>query len=1262
MSTIDTTVLSALCISPTNAVLEEDTMYVITRSGLKEPLSQDKITQRLIKLIQQEPKIKEINPYQLVIDVTSKLVNLISTSTIDNYVCSLAASRSIAKPTYMKLASRLAVDSHQKNTLSNFYDKVVLFHNRLDDNGNSYPLVSDAFYKYVRDHRKFIESTIDYSRDFLCDYFGMRTFQDSYSLKLGEIPIERPQDLYMRTAIGLHMNTHSDIQKEYQYIKNSYDKYSYKKITQASPTYFNIGTNHEQLASCFLLAVKDSHSSIMKIANDMAGISKWSGGLGVHMHELRSRGALIRKTNGRTNGIVPFIRIYNNIMLAFNQGGGKGKGKRNGSAAIYLMLHHPDIVDFLNLKLPSTIEENRASDLFYGLWVPDIFMNRVKSNQLWSLFDPDHVGDLSNYFGKEYESKYLQYEQEKKYKSQIPARELWEMIYKANELTGMPYICFSDAVNKHNMQSNIGVIKCSNLCVSGDTKILTNKGYENIKVLTNTSNGKHKIWNGEEFTKAQFAKTGTECKLLKVTFSDGVELKCTKEHRFAIKDGYKNNYFELEAKDLSIGDTLIRCDYPTIDNKDNSFKYPYTHGFFCGDGTYNEKKGNGVPCKFLAVENSSFCMRHKDMGFEEKESASNLCQGRSDQRLPFISLYGEKKELIEYLNYVKSYTDVSNDKITIQLKIDIASKYKVPVEYGLSTKLKWLSGYFDADGCVTRNTNSYGIQICSINKEFLMNVKLLCNTLGCNPVISLMRSNSTSLLPDGKGSNKLFDTLPLYRLLFATKDVKTLYDQGMETHRLIIGDIEEITNKKRFISIKSIEELEELEDTYCFNEPKRHMGIFNGIIAMNCTEIVEFTDERNQATCNLGSVSLSSCVTDSHTPEELQQPIEKRRILDNDYPLNPTFDFLDLIDNVKTLVVNLNNIIDKTYYPTEETKTSNDRHRPIGVGLQGLADAFIKMRYPFESEEADKLNKTIAEVMYYAALSQSAKLSRDLYLKYVSICKKTGSVTITKYLADYTTESITFTDPTDIPKNIGAYGSMYWNGGSPLANGKFHHELYNVKPADQSQNPKLDWESLRNLIGTFGVRNSLLVALMPTATTSQFLGNNECFEPYTSNLYKRKTLSGEFIIINKYLIHELDKLKIWNENIKNYLILSNGSIQAIEGIPDKIKLLYKTSWEIDQADLVDKAIARQYYVDQAQSFNLYVENPSLAKFTNLMFRCHKGGLKTGKYYLHSRPGGMPQPFTIDPEAQNQILKILEKDNVKQVTNTENLVICDSCSA
>jgi ribonucleoside-diphosphate reductase alpha chain len=842
---------------------EDDITYVITRSGSREPLCLDQIVQRITSLINRPPKIPHVNSNYLAMLVCRGMYKDMHTSEIDTYAAKEAASLSISHPYYLQLASRLAIDNHQKNTLNSFVDKMRQLYMNKDTQNEHYPLIGKEFFKYVELHRDFIEKTIDYSRDFLLDFFGFSTFYSIYSYKINDKPIERPQDMFMRVAICINMGTFECLEDEYAATKLTYNLLSNKNYTHATPTCFNAGHADPQLASCFLLGTHDSRKGIMKTGTHMSAISKLAGGIGLHINAWRSTGMPIKGTGGKSGGIMKWLKILNYIMLGFDQG-----GRRPGSAAMYMMPHHPDIMKFLEAGKNDGNIESRARDLHYAVWLPDIFMQRVKDQEVWSLFDPSVVGDLSMLWGDNYTARYLELERAGKYTAQIKAFDIWDAIFKANRDYGEPYVCFADTANRLSMQQNIGTIRSSNLC----------------------------------------------------------------------------------------------------------------------------------------------------------------------------------------------------------------------------------------------------------------------------------------------------------------------------------------------------------------------------------TEIYLYSDENEYAVCILSSISLPNFVFDRHTDEELADykvnsiPL---RELDHEFPLNPYFDYEKLTETVSVITTNLNKVVDKTYHPVKNSKRGNDRHRPIGIGVQGLDDCYAKMRYPFASEAAHALNKRIFEAIYYAALSQSTRECRNMYNAMRKKCAAGEVVKIVQHHpTHYDTNIVEYTDPAAIPKNVAAYPSMLWNGGSPISKGIFRWELSGLKESDLSG--MFDWESLREHIKIFGVRNSVLTACMPTATTSQLLGNGEGIEPYTSNIYSRNTVAGAFVVIKKYLIHDLYKLKLWTQEVKDYLIAAEGSIQNITNIPDFIKQLYPKVREIDPKVLVQQAIDRQHFIDQGQSLNLFLgENLTMRLWTELMFKAWRGNLPTGKYYLRTKAGVAPPKFTIQMNKQQE---------------------------
>lgn len=785
-------------------------MHVIKRNGKQESVKFDKITARVKKLSY------GLSPLVNVVDVAKKVIeglyDGVTTTELDNLAAETAASLTTKHPDYALLASRIAISNLHKNTTKSFSDTMRMLHEYKDEKTNrSMPLIADDVMQTVLDNEELLDSTIIYDRDFDFDYFGFKTLERSYLLRIDGKVTERPQHMYMRVALGIHKNNVTEAIKTYNLLSERW-------FTHATPTLFNAGTPKPQMSSCFLLSMKDdSIDGIYDTLKQTAKISQSAGGIGLAIHNVRATGSYIGGTNGTSNGLVPMLRVFNDTARYVDQGG----GKRKGAFAIYLEPWHADVFDFLDLRKNHGKEENRARDLFYALWICDLFMKRVEADGEWSLFCPNEAPGLHECHGEAFEKLYEQYEQEGRARKTIKAQELWFAILESQIETGTPYLLYKDAANAKSNQQNLGTIKSSNLC----------------------------------------------------------------------------------------------------------------------------------------------------------------------------------------------------------------------------------------------------------------------------------------------------------------------------------------------------------------------------------TEIIEYTSPDEVAVCNLASLALPRFVS------------------------NGKFDFEKLYEVTYEATKNLNKIIDNNYYPVEEAKKSNLRHRPIGLGVQGLADVFILMRLPFESDMAKMLNKNIFETIYYAAMTAS----KDLAIQ------------------------------------EGTYETF---NGSPLSQGKFQFDLWGIESSE-----RYDWEALRKEVMIHGVRNSLLVAPMPTASTSQILGNNECFEPYTSNIYTRRVLSGEFIIVNKHLLKDLVQLGLWNDTMKNKIIANNGSIQNIDEIPADIKELYKTVWEIKQRNIIDMAADRGPFICQSQSLNLFVDSPTAGKLTSMHFYAWKKGLKTGMYYLRTQAAAKAVQFTIEKQGKSDIEPIIPRIEQKAEPEIQEGASCtmeDGC--
>jgi ribonucleoside-diphosphate reductase alpha chain len=761
-------------------------MYVLKRDGRKEPIMFDKITARVRKLCYGLNDL--VDPVKVAMRVIEGLYDGVTTSELDNLAAETAATMTTTHPDYAQLAARISVSNLHKNTKKSFVETMTDLYTYVNPRtGKKAPLLSDNVHKIIKDNAELLDSTIIYNRDFGYDYFGFKTLERSYLLKINGQIVERPQHMLMRVSVGIHLDDLDAAIETYHLMSKRY-------FTHATPTLFNSATPKPQMSSCFLLAMKDdSIDGIYDTLKQTAKISQSAGGIGLSIHNIRATGSYIAGTNGTSNGVVPMLRVFNDTARYVDQGG----GKRKGSFAIYVEPWHADIFDFLNLKKNHGKEEMRARDLFYAMWIPDLFMRRVEEDSTWTLMCPNECPGLYDSHGDEFEKKYLDYEKNNKGRKTIQARELWEKILESQIETGTPYMLYKDAANRKSNQQNLGTIRSSNLC----------------------------------------------------------------------------------------------------------------------------------------------------------------------------------------------------------------------------------------------------------------------------------------------------------------------------------------------------------------------------------TEILEYTSPDEVAVCNLASIALPMFIKDG------------------------AFDHQGLYDVTVRATKNLNKVIDRNYYPVKEAENSNFRHRPIGLGVQGLADTFIKLRMPFTSDEAKTLNQEIFETLYFAAVTASK----------------------------------------DMAKDEGPYESYK---GSPISKGEFQHNLWGIKDSELSG--RWDWVALRKEVKKHGVRNSLLVAPMPTASTSQILGNNECFEPYTSNIYTRRVLSGEFIVVNKHLLEDLVNLGLWDEDLKQELMRANGSVQQLDNIPDDIKELYKTAWELSMKDIIDMSRQRGYFIDQSQSLNLFMEGATMAKLTSMHFYAWKSGLKTGMYYLRTKSAVDAIKFTLDKKKEEKV--------------------------
>ena len=1014
-------------------------MQVIKRNGELESVSFDKITTRISCLCNG----LVVDPIAISKETINGMYNGIKTQDLDNLSADICAAKTHHHPDYNVLASRIAVSNLHKQTQSDFLQLTELLH----ESG----ILPDNYLQFVEKNAHIIQSMFDYERDYSFDFFGFKTLERSYLFRVKGKIEERPQHMWMRVAIQIH-GLHPNI--ELDNLKETYDLLSNMYFTHATPTLFNSGTKRPQLASCFLMGTEDTIEAIFKSVSDIASISKWAGGIGIHLTNIRCKGSIIRGTNGKSDGIIPLCKVLESVGRYINQG-----SKRSGSIAVYLEPWHGDVFEFIELRKNTGDENLRTRDLFLAMWIPDIFMKRVKDNDVWSLMCPDACPDLNNTYGEEFEKLYTLYEQQGKYVKQIQAIDLWQHILESQIETGMPYITYKDNVNNKSNQKNVGIIRSSNLCVSPETRILTDKGYFPIKQLENQ---KVNVWNGDRWSEVTPVKTGENQKLIDICFSNGMKLTCTPYHKFLVGEGIKT-CTRVSAEGLR----------PRKDRLVSKWNAPLVY------------KGEKLENAYLS-------------GYNNVKQISN-------NRGEFM--YEDKSEC-------------------------------VPINGDLSSKISWISGLIDSRAILHKTF----LEIQSKNQDFLICIKLLLQTLGINQSRSI------------KGS-----------LMIYPSDVNELVRLGMRTLE------KDITLQNIYLDIDlyvtDILDYERVDDTYCFTESLNHAGVFEGILTGQCNEIVEYSDSKEYATCNLASICLPKFVN------------------------NGEFDHESLIRVVAVVVKNLNKIIDTTYYPVPETKQSNMRHRPIGLGVQGLADVYSKMNIAFDSDEARVVNKQIFETLYYSAVNTSNQLAEK-------------------------------------------YGAYETFNGSPFSEGKLQFDLWGVKKEDLLMN--YDWDTLKENVKKHGTRNSLLTALMPTASTAQIMKNNEAFEPYSSNIYVRKTIAGEYIIVNEYLVNKLLQLGLWNKEMYEEILYYNGSVQKIKRIPQHVRNMFKTAFEMKQIAIVRQAVERGPFIDQTQSMNLFQSVPDFNKLSSSHFYSWSNGLKTGMYYLRTHPAVDPIKFGLDASRMQAI--------------------------
>jgi ribonucleoside-diphosphate reductase alpha chain len=801
-------------------------------------------------------------------------------------------------------------------------------------------------------------------------------------------------------------------------------------------------------------------------------------------------------------------------------------GKRKGAVCVYLETWHIDMEEFLELRKNTGDDRRRTHDMNTANWIPDLFMERVEARGDWTLFSPDEVPDLHDLFGLEFKKRYEHYEKMAakgliKVHKTVSALEMWRKMLTMLLETGHPWITFKDTCNVRSPQQHVGVVHSSNLCVAPETVVLTDKGHIPILELQDKE---VKVWNGMMFSDTIVRKTGENQKLITVSLSNGAKLACTPYHIFHIKNDYAKKSVEVRAGDLKTGDKLIKAEYPIINNHEwADFPSAYTHGFFCGDGTY----------------------------------------GKPDYKKPMVSLYGEKKELLPFLNVrTGSNKETANGVLHYTLHQTLEQKFTVPTSHSLKSRVEWFAGLCDADGSITKNGKAYGIQIGSIHADFLENVRLMLQTIGVYSTVALMSENRRNLLPDGKGGNKVYECQDLYRLLIAHDGLIMLNRLGFNPHRLIMPTTTTQRRAEHFVTVVSIADTGRVADTYCFSEPIRHMGVFNGVLTGQCTEItLNSTSDTETAVCNLASINLA----------QHMKPRTAGQLVNMDM-----FDTEKMERTIKTGMRMLDNVVDLNYYAIEKARNSNTQHHPVGLGVMGFVDAMGMHRISYNSMDAVEFADISQEIISYYAISASSDLARER----------------------------------------GSYssfdGSLWSKGILPIDSLEMMEAIRHI---DVDRKRTMDWDSLRNKV-MGGMRNSNCLAIAPTATIANIIGVSQGIEPIYQNLYVKSNLSGEFTVLNPSMVKDMMELGIWDAAMIMDLKFYDGSLSKIDRVPQELKELYVTAFEMDPMYLIECASRRQKWIDQSQSVNVYFNNPKGKLLDMVYTQAWKKGLKT-TYYLRS---------------------------------------------
>ena len=1192
-------------------------MFVIKRDNTKEEVSFDKILHRLQKLSDG----LSVNVHEVAQKVCSRIHNNVKTYELDEFASQLCSSLMLEHPDYGKLASRLVISNHHKQTSPSFSETIYTLFNNKDFEKNDNPIVSNKLYNIVMKNKEKLNSYIDYDRDYLIDYFGFKTLERAYLLRKNGKIIERPQHMWMRVSLGIHGEDFKDALETYDYLSKLY-------FTHASPTLFNSGTPRPQMSSCFLLDVKDSIAGIYENLSDCAHISKYAGGIGLNVHDIRAKSSRIRGTNGSSDGIIPMLRVYNSTARYVNQ-------CFTPDTVIFTKNGSKFIKDITSEDYVITNDNSfqKVNKLFINEVDKDILKIRTQKS-----FDSVRVSKEHQIYCIKNQKKGLNYEV---IKNRLDKNIIKPEYYDASKLTLDDIIGYPIPKFNYENTDNVDYYRMIGI-ILGDGHITSNK--KEIGITLNNITKKNTVKFVEDYLKNNnihyWSNDNTYNKAVGNSYSIRFTYNNFDLDYDKIYDSEKEKYINSEYLNLNRNNTLylIKGLLETDGHIDKEIYYSSSSSRLVYDLKYLLLKF-GIDCSGNIrndIDKSHIIRREN--GSETKIVTKKLSY---TLRIPKNIVFAEIFEDFQCDNYHKSF--IYDGIIWSRIK-------SIETEY-------YKGNLYDINVSNNHNYTVSNLGIVHNSGKRLGSIAIYLEPWHADIMEWLdLRKNHGA---EEERARDLFYALWISDLFMKRvkengkwslmcpdkcKGLTTSY--GKDFEELYIKYEEEGRYTKQIdaqkIWMKILEAQIETGTPYMLykdsiNEKSNQKNIGTIKSSNLCCEIVEFTSPDEIAVCNLVSICLPMFVE-----------------YDEEKTCN-VFNFNELHKVSKIVCKNLNKVIDVNYYPVEKARRSNLKHRPIGIGVQGLADTFIKMRFPFDSDEAKLLNKQIFETIYYGALESSNDISlkRKRLFEKINILSTNGINEnmekineIEKHLNSNEYES-------NLNKKFrGAYSTFE---GSPASKGILQFDMWNVKP-DETLN--YDWDSLKEKIKKHGIRNSLLLAPMPTASTSQIMGNNECFEAITSNLYKRKTLAGEFILVNKYLVKDLMKLKLWTKDIREKIMISEGSVKDIDKIPDDIKQIYKTVWEIKQKNIIDMAADRGAFIDQTQSMNLFVSDPDPNILTKMHFYGWKKGLKTGMYYLRTKPKAKTQQFTIDPTKSKS--NITQRSTVKPID--EEPEECLNCGA